>query len=250
MKKELCCLLSSSILCACATANSSSKTIKIAQAIKKEGDAYQIQGKYTAALAKLLEAEKIIPRDPYLQNSLGLAYMGKKRYDLAESSFTMALKYKPEYTDAKNNMGVVLLRQQKWDQAITRFLEVLDDLIYPTPHFALANLGWAYLGKAQYAKAQTYFLKALETQSGFITAIHGLAQVYIQTRQTTRALKYLQSALKQTPDSAILHADLAQVYEQKGLREQALRQWQLTLRLVNTNTALARKAQDRILTLE
>ncbi|WDP92121.1 MAG: tetratricopeptide repeat protein [Desulfobacter sp.] len=249
MKKELCCIVTSSLLCACVSATDTGTKIKVAQAYKKEGDVFQTQGNYTAALAKFLEAEKTIPNDPYLQNSLGLAYMGKKRYDLAVDSFTRALTYKKDYTDALNNLGVAYLRQEKWDKAIIQFNRVLEDLIYPTPHFALANIGWAYMGKAHYPNAQTYFLKALEEKSGFITATHGLVQVYLRTGQTDRAVRYLHRTLRRTPDAAILHADLAEAYEKEGLQKQALKEWRLILKLVNQDTALAKKAESRILIL-
>ncbi len=138
--------------------------------MKKKGEIYQIQGEYTAALASFLAAEKLIPQDPYLQNSIGLAYMGKKKNALAVAAFQKALTLKPDYTQARNNLGAAFLRQRKWNQAIACFKKVLDDLIYPTPHFPLSNIGWVYLGKKDYTKARIYFLKALEHMPGFAAA--------------------------------------------------------------------------------
>ncbi len=84
MKKILVLIIYGCMVLSCtAHTDSLEKKVKIAQAIKKEGDVFLSQGNFTAALTKLLEAEKTIPDDPYLQNSLGLSYMGKKRYDLA-----------------------------------------------------------------------------------------------------------------------------------------------------------------------
>lgn len=251
MKKILICMVCACLFMSCTSSmGSREKKIKIAQAIKKEGDVFQSQGNYTAALAKHLEAEKMFPNDPYIQNSLGLAYLGKKRYILAAGAFTKAIKEKPDYTEAKNNLGAAYLRQEKWETAISQFRLVLDDLIYPTPHFPLANIGWAYLGMQQFAKAQLYFNKALDEQSGFITAIHGLAQVFLRTGQTDRAATYLHKHLKRYPDAAILHADLAQAYEAKGSLRQAVKAWQLVLKLVPENNALARKAENHLLRLQ
>jgi tetratricopeptide (TPR) repeat protein len=80
------------------------------------------------------------PEDPYLLNSLGLAYMGKNRDDLAIPVFKQVLDLKPDYTEALNNLGAAYLRQKKWDLAIPAFKKVLEDLLYPTPQFPLSNL--------------------------------------------------------------------------------------------------------------
>ncbi len=237
------------MLFSCATSGDSQKKIKIAQAVKKEGDVFQSQGNYTAALTKFLEAEKTIPRDPYLQNSLGLAYMGKKRYELAVGAFQKALALKTDYIEAINNIGAAYLRQKKWDTAISQFQKVLENLIYPTPHYPLNNLGWAYLGKKDFPKAQTYFYKALEEKPWFITASHGLAQVYLRTGQADRAMVYLHKCLRKSPDSAILHSDLALAYEAMGQHRQAIKSWKLVLKLVPDTSSLARKAETRLMKL-
>jgi Tfp pilus assembly protein PilF len=182
-------------ICAVMTASCTStvqtqKQNKIAQAIKKEGDVFQAQGNHTAALNKLLEAEKMAPDDPYIQNSLGLAYMGKERDDMAIQAFNKALALKPDYTEALNNLGAAYLRDEKWDIAIKTFNKVLEDITYPTPHYPLANIGWAQLAQNNYPAAQKYFLKAVREVPGFIPAIHGLAQLYIRTGQADRAIAY------------------------------------------------------------
>ena len=242
--------LCSLVLFSCAAKNTKLQNIKIAEAIKKEGEVFQSQGNYTAALAKFLEAEKTIPNDPYLQNSLGLAYMGKKRYDLAETAFNKAIALKPDYSDAKNNLGANYLRQGHWDKAIDKFKLVLEDLIYPTPHFPLTNLGWAHMETLNYSQAQRYFLKALDEKPRFVAAVHGLAQVFLKTGQTDRAVDYLHRNLRKIPDAAILHADLAQAYEAQKKIPQAIKAWQLVLKLVPETSSLARQAESRLSELQ
>ncbi|MCG8635717.1 MAG: tetratricopeptide repeat protein [Desulfobacterales bacterium] len=250
MKKILILIFCGCLVLSCASSTGNrEKKEKLAQAIKKEGDVFQSQGNYTAALAKLLEAEKLTPADPHLQNSLGLAYMGKKRHDLAVKAFKKALSAKPDYMEARNNLGAAYLRQEKWDTAIDQFNLVLDSLIYPTPQFPLTNIGWAYLGKQNYADAQLYFNKALDEKPGFITAVHGLAQVLLRTGQADRAIAYLHNHLRRNPDAAILHADLAHGYEAKGQLKQAVKSWELVIKLLPENSPLARKAESKLIDL-
>ncbi|HCY85477.1 MAG TPA: pilus assembly protein PilF [Desulfobacteraceae bacterium] len=246
MKRLFTLILLLSLAASCIPAVQHQNKEKIAQAIKKEGEAYLFQGNNTAALAKFIDAEKLTPDDPYLQNSLGIAYMRKNEYTLAEEAFARALSLKPDFTEARNNIGAAYLMQEKWETAITQFNEVLKDLTYPTPHYPLANIGWAYLEKGNYSKAQTYFIKALEESPVFIKGHHGLAQVYIRTGQTRRAIEYLQNKIQRFPNAAILHADIAEAYEDEGETRKAVSAWMVVVRLSPQHTSLFRTAQKRL----
>lgn len=246
------------LICICAVMTASctptvvqtQKQNKIAQAIKKEGDVFQAQGNHTAALSKLLEAEKMAPDDPYIQNSLGLAYMGKEKNDMAIQAFNNALTLKPDYTEALNNLGAAYLRAEKWAIAIKTFNKVLEDITYPTPHYPLANIGWAHLAQHNYPLAQKYFLKAVREVPGFIPAIHGLAQLYIRTGQADRAMAYLNKNIRKSPGTVIFHADLAQAYEASGRTSQAIKAWQMVKQLASENSNLYHKAEQRLFELQ
>jgi len=244
------------LICICAVTAACTPTVqtqkqnKIAQAIKKEGDVFQALGNYTAALNKLLEAEKMAPDDPYIQNSLGLAYMRKERGDMAIQAFNKALLLKPDYTEALNNLGAAYLRDKKWDIAIKTFNQVLEDITYPTPHYPLTNIGWASMKQDNYAVAQKYFLKALREVPGFIPATHGLAQLYIRTGQPKRAIAHLDKNIKKYPDTAIYHADLAQAYEACGQNRQAVKAWKVTKQLTPENSKLYHRAEQRLFELK
>lgn len=243
------CVCICAVLASCTSTVQTRKQNKIAQAIKKEGDVFQAQRNYTAALNKLLEAEQIAPDDPYIQNSLGLAYMGKKRNDMAAQTFKKALALKPDYTKALNNLGVAYLRDKKWDIAIKTFNKVLEDITYPTPHYPLANIGWAWMEQNNYPTAQKYFLKALRESPGFISAIHGLARLYTQTGQPDRAITYLNKNIRKAPDTVIFHADLAQAYEACGKTSQAVKAWQVVKHLASENSSLYNEAEQRLFEL-
>ncbi len=223
---------------------------RMAEAVKQEGEALLMEGNPTAALAKLLEARKMMPRDPFLLYSLGLAYMGKNRDDLAIPAFLEALDLKPDFAEALNSLGAAYLRQKKWDLAIPAFKQVLEDLLYPTPHFPLSNLGWAYLEKKDYIQAEIWFSQALDASPGYITASHGLAQVFLETRQEEQAIEILKTSLEIHPEAAVLHAGLAHAYEAKGRISDARKSWQKVLQYTKARSDLNKTAAERLSALD
>ncbi|HEX7372050.1 MAG TPA: tetratricopeptide repeat protein, partial [Thermodesulfobacteriota bacterium] len=57
------------------------------------------QGDPTSALRELYEAEKLNPRDPYIQHALGMALSAKGKYPDALEHFRKALELDPKYTE-------------------------------------------------------------------------------------------------------------------------------------------------------
>lgn len=248
MKKTYYVLFAFLFFISCASKNiSSEKKIKFAVATQRVGEEYYNSGNYTAALKKLLEAYETIPDDPYIHNSMGLVYLAKQRYKLAEQHFKTALEIKPDFIQAKNHLGATYLKQKKWNLAIKCFEQVSDNILYATPEIPLSNLGWAYFHQKMYKQAKSYFKKALEIQPDFLFAVHGLASIYIQTEYYSQAINYLHYKLKVNPRAAILHSDLAKAYEAIKNYNQAKKSWDLVLKLVPSTSPLAREAQERLL---
>jgi len=195
----------------CATANVGVQK-KQGEALRNLGEEYYKQGDYTSALKELLKAETLYPDDAFLQNDLGLTYKAKVRLDLAAKHFKKALEIKPDYAPAKNNLGTVYLDKKEWDTAIKYFKEVLENMLYATPHMAMANLGWAYYNKKAYTLSETYYLKALDLEPKFINAQRGLGLTYIAMGRIDEAEEILERAVKNYPKFALLYDDLAKVY--------------------------------------
>jgi type IV pilus assembly protein PilF len=255
MKLRYCLLLFASfilvVLSSCAPKGiSDNQRREMAQATQRMGEEQYRSGQFTAALKNLLEAEKGLPDDPYLQNSLGLAYMAKKRPDLAEIHFKTALKLKPDYTQARNNLGGVYMEQKKWNQAINTFKAVSENLLYPTPEIPLSNLGWVYLHQKMFRQAARYFDQALEIRPGFLNAVHGRASIYLEKHDYKQAFAYVQKHLKIDPGAPILHADLARTYEGLGMLSKAKKAWNIVLGLVPENAPLAIRARAHLKQLD
>ncbi|SDT87110.1 tetratricopeptide repeat protein [Desulfobacula phenolica] len=233
------------ISCASNNLHSENKR-KIAAATQRVGEEYYNAGKYTAALKNLLEAQKIIPNDPYLHNSLGLVYLAKQRYDLAENEFKKALDLKADYSQAENNLGAVYLKQEKWNLAIKCFESVCENLLYSTPEIPLSNLGWAYFHQKMFKKAKQYFIQSMEIRPDFLIAVHGIASVYNETGYPSKAIEFLHRALEKNPGAAILHSDLAKAYEALKEFDKAQKAWKNVLKSVPETSSLAKEAQKHL----
>ena len=225
----------------CATTN-----IKVqkqqGEALRNLGEEYYRRGDYTSALRELLKSEALYPEDPFLQNDLGLTYKAKKKLDLAIKHFKKALEIKPDYAPAKNNLGTVYLDKREWDTAIKYFKEVSENMLYATPHIAMANLGWAYYNKKEYTLAETYYLKALDLEPEFINAQRGLGLTYIAMGRIDEASEILERAVKNYPKVALLYDDLARVYVLSHDYEKALNAYHKVIELA-PDTAMANEAE-------
>lgn len=225
----------------CATANMAVQKQQ-GEALRNLGEEYYKQGDYTSALKELLKAHALYPDDAFLQNDLGLTYKAKKRLDLAIKHFKKALDIKPDYAPAKNNLGTVYLDKEEWDTAIKYFKEVSENMLYATPHIALANLGWAYHNKKEFTLSETYYLKALDLDPKFINAQRGLGLTYIAMGRSSEAKEILEKAVKDYPKFAPLYDDLAKVYMISHDYEKALDAYHKVIELA-PDSGMAREAE-------
>ncbi|MBC2710359.1 MAG: tetratricopeptide repeat protein [Desulfosarcina sp.] len=201
---------------ACVTTGVSPQDKKRASAARNLGEAYISEGNYTAALGELLKAEKLNADDPILHNDLGLVYMAKEKIDLAVVHFEKAVQLKPDYSLAKNNLGSAYMVQKEWDKAIPMLEDVTGDMLYATPHFPLANLGWAYYNKGKYNKAQDYLKEALKLQPDFFIAQLNLGRTYLATGRLHAALSLFEEAAKSYPKNPSLLLELGKTYRLLG----------------------------------
>ena len=205
------------ILSSCApTASITPQDKKKADAARNLGEAYISEQRYTAALSELYKAEKLNPNDPILHNDLGLVYMAKEKYDLAVVHFRKAVQLKPEYSVAKNNLGSAYLVLEEWDKAITVLEDVTNDLLYATPHYPLANLGWAYFNKGDYQNARAYLEEALELSPDFFLARLNLGRVHLATGKLHRALALFEKLAPESPQNPVLLLELGKTYRLLG----------------------------------
>ncbi len=145
-----------------------------------------------------------------------LAYMAKRKPDLAITHFQKALELKPDYTPARNNLGTAYLDKEDWHAAIDCFETAAKDLMYMTPHFPLTNMGFAYYKLGDYNKAIQYSRDALEISQNFPKAHHNLGLACMADGRHADAIDALERAAALAPQEAQIYFDLGRAYKLDG----------------------------------
>ncbi len=193
------------VLAGCTT---TSATGKPAAYHYQMGVSFLEEGNYTAALVDLTEADKLDPDNAELQYNLGRALTGKRRLDLAEQRFLQALALRPNYSEARNDLGVIYLEMGRWEDAIQQFKAVKDDLFYPHHDFSVINLGLAYLGKGEFAKALEELESVRNSAPRNPVVKVAIGRVYFAQGNIDQALEEYRRALEIAPNYASAHFHL------------------------------------------
>lgn len=176
----------------------------------KMGLSYIGERNFSSALFELTEAEKLDPDNPDVLYNLGLAFIGKRRPDLAEAKLLKAILLKPNFSVARNDLGVAYLDLKRWENAIQQFKIVKDDLFYDNSENASINLGLAYLGKGEHAKAleELQAVAALNPRNPVVRL--SLGRVWFAMDKCEQAMAEYSKALEIYSDYGAAHYYLGQ----------------------------------------
>lgn len=126
----------------------------------------------------------------------------KKSYELAP--------HNPEFG---NKLGTSLMAQQKVQEAILIFTEVVKE----NPKFVIAlnNLGYANLITGNTQKAETLYQQALQLDPDYEPLLMNIAGLYIYQQQYRQAITQLNKILKKNPNNTQAKQVLENIKKQK-----------------------------------
>ncbi|HAT30526.1 MAG TPA: type IV pilus biogenesis/stability protein PilW [Janthinobacterium sp.] len=159
---------------------------------------YYEQGQQEVALDEIKLA---LQADPDFADAYGmraLIYVAMGQTALAEDNFQRALKLAPNHPDLSNNYGSFLCENGHPAQAIAYFEVALKNKTYQSPGKALNNAGACSLKMKDYASAESYLLRALQTMPDVPATNANLARVYYQRRDYERAGFFIGRLMKIT----------------------------------------------------
>lgn len=159
------------------------------------GSAQLNGGNYPDALRELLRAQELDPKNPVIQNNLGLVYFFRERYDLAEKHLRKSVDLDSTYTEGRNNLARVLIEKGQYANAEKELQVVMNDLTYPTPGKAYINLGLAKFNQKAYPEARSAFAKVLEATPDDCTASTYFGRTYFEVGDYAQAAESLDRAI-------------------------------------------------------
>jgi len=152
-------------------------------------------GSYPQALVTLLKAESLDDQNPVIQNTLGLAYYVREKFEMAEKHMRRAVDLDPKYSDARNNLGQVFLQQGRVADAIQEFKIVENDLTYPSPEKVFYNLSEVYFRMNNFSESIRYVTKTLNVQRESCQARTLLGRNYYEMKNYGKATQELDRAI-------------------------------------------------------
>ncbi len=159
------------------------------------------KGLIIQALRHMIEAEKSNPKDPEIQNLLGMCYFTQgRKLDLAEKHLIKATKLLPDFSEAWNNLGTLYMETGDLDKAKKCFETALENVLYVTPERSLFNLGMVYYKRGVFYKAVEYFEQAYRANKRFAVTRYYLGLSYLSMGRSKQACEHLCFVGQNFPD--------------------------------------------------
>lgn len=170
------------------------------------GVAYSRLGQNADAVKVLERARQLNPRDINAISQLALVYDGMKRFEESDRLYEEALKVDPENPLVLNNYGYSLAdRNLQLERALTMATKAVE--AQPDNSSYLDTIGWVYFRLGRYEEAE----------------------------------KYVKLAIEKGDAGAVVHEHLGDIYFLMNDRERAMEQWNIALKLDETNEPLRAK---------
>jgi tetratricopeptide (TPR) repeat protein len=191
-------------------------------------DEYML-GRPAEALASVIHATELVPRDADALYYLGRLYFSTGNIPAALDTFQKIIAIDPSSVRVYNQLGQsyeALGRRENAEKAYLKAIE-LEREQPKKSEWPDYNLGVLYLDDGRTADSIAAFRRALEVNPAFPDAKIKLAVALSKEHQVPEALELLRQALDSDPTNAEGHYRLALLLTKAGKREEAQRQFEL-----------------------
>lgn len=193
-------------LAGCATQSNTPFPESVKQAARLNtqlGIGYMQQEQYELAKDKLMRA--LSQADlPETHVALAELYRRMDRDKLAEEQFRKALDLAPDRPETHNNYGVFLCDQGRYQEAVSQFMQAVNNPDYSTPAYAYTNAGLCVRRQGDSRQAEKYFRQALQVNPRFGQALYQMAALSYREGKYMKARAFLEryaQVAAPTPDS-------------------------------------------------
>ncbi len=190
------------VLASCSSSDKSAdekNTIeKRAEIFYNEGTRNLIEKTYTEALANLLKAKELDPKDSKIRTNLAMALYFRNQKEMAINELTEAIRLDKKNTDAHLNIASIYLENKNFKAAKEHLKLAEQDLVYPGLFRVYFNLGVLELKLGDRKSAFAYLQKAVTEKTDFCAGHLKLGQLYTEEMKYTDAKKEFDLSLQGT----------------------------------------------------
>lgn len=202
---------------------------KAAEFNSELGLRYMVQGNNELAMEKLLKAVEYDSRSVNSHHYLAELYRRLERNDKAMEHFRRAASLAPDDSAIQNNYGVFLCSERRYDDGEKRFLQALQNPVWPGRDQAYENLGQCMQDKGDMVKAEQYYREALKINARLPKSLLAMANISLQQGNHISARAFLQryaAIAPHTPQSLWLGIQIERVLGDRN----ALSSYSMSLR--------------------
>src|SRR5262249_55476430 len=140
-----------------------------------------------------------------------------KRMRDAERNFDLALKFRPDYSEALDGSAVVAIFKRDFEAAIRFEERAQRNAVFAENAIGKGNLGWAYYGKKDFVRAEKELREAVAKEPKFCVGRYRLAQVLFEQGFVEPAAEELHAVASQK-------CPIQEAYRLYGLTLEKMRQ--------------------------
>ncbi|MGH8298818.1 MAG: type IV pilus biogenesis/stability protein PilW [Steroidobacteraceae bacterium] len=171
------------------------------------GIAFMRRGQFALAQSRLDSALKENPDDPDVHSARALLFNRLGDAKEADSEFREALRLAPNNPDFQNNYAVYLCSHGRIDEGVRTFIGAARNPLYTTPEVAYDNAGVCLRSAHRDVEAVQMFRAALAIRPNFAQALWQIADLDFSQGRLAQARQEIDAFLasnQETPDLLLL----------------------------------------------
>jgi Flp pilus assembly protein TadD len=181
---------------------------------------------------------------PYLpHDNLGAALLRAGQVEPAMDQYALAVKLKPDDSDAYSNWGIALMESGRPGEAIAQFDQALK--IDPDQAKVESNLGTALMQAGRMQEAAEAYRKALQGQPDNAELHSNLGLILMNTGRMPEAIEQFEQASNLMPENAELHYNLGAALYKAGRLTDAIAQFEQAL-TIKPDDATIRQSLEKL----
>jgi protein O-mannosyl-transferase len=185
--------------------------------------------KIEEAISNFKIAIKLRPNDTNAHYNLGVALAANQKIEEAISHYKMDIKINPNHTKAHHNLGIALFDSHKIEEAVAHFKIAIK--LDPNNAMAHYNLGIALFDNRKIEEAISHYKRAIKINPSFTKAHYNLGKILFNNQKIEKAISHFKMAIKLNPSHAKAHYNLGYVLVQKGEMKKSVHHFRETIRL-------------------